>query len=228
MNAVSRIFSRYSARARAFRAGLFRQKFDIGRETRILDLGSEDGSNIASVLGGTNFLPANVYIADIDSDAIERGRANYGFKPVLLGEDGLLPFEYRFFDIVYCSSVLEHVTSRKSDIWQITSGSEFRTVAHAAQERLAKEVTRVGMRYFVQTPCRSFPIESHSWLPVVGMLPREFIVPLFKLTNRIWVKKTIPDFYLLSKTELQRLFPHAEIIEERSFGFTKSLMAIGR
>lgn len=110
-----------------------------------------------------------------------------------------LPFDAGFFDIVYCSSVLEHVTVPKSEIWELTSSSEFRKRALDSQSVFAEEIKRVGKQYFVQTPCRSFPIESHSWLPIAGILPQELAVPLFRQANKIWVKATIPDIYLLTK-----------------------------
>ena len=144
----------------------------------------------------------------------------------MLCEGEPLPFDTGFFDIVYCSSVLEHVTVPKSEIWDLRSGAKFRMRALDSQNIFAKEIKRVGRQYFVQTPCRTFPLESHSWLPAVGVMPRELTVPLFRMTNRIWVKATIPDFYLLTNDEMGTLFPEALIVAEKSFGFTKSLMAI--
>ncbi|MFM9904239.1 MAG: methyltransferase domain-containing protein [Pyrinomonadaceae bacterium] len=226
MNPIWRIFLWYSDASRAKRRRIFRSHFDIDTNTKILDLGSEDGSNIAKVLEGTAIIAENVYIADIDNAALRDARENYGFTPVLLDESGLLPFEDGFFDIVYCSSVLEHVTIPKDKVWTLTSGREFRERALESQARFAAELARIGKQYFVQTPCRSFPIESHSWLPAIALLAREIMVPLFRLTNKIWIKQTIPDFYLLSGDQLQTLFPKARIVNEKSFGLTKSLMAI--
>ena len=226
MNPVKQIFSWYSESSRSKRRQIFRQYFDIDANTKILDLGSEDGSNIACALDGTSIRPENVYVADIENEAVKDVREKYGFTPVLLEEGKPLPFETGFFDIVYCSSVLEHVTVPKSEIWELTSSREFRRRALDSQSVFAEEIKRVGKQYFVQTPCRSFPIESHSWLPVAGMLPRELTVPLFRLTNKIWVKATVPDFYLLTADELCKLFSDASIVREKSFGLTKSLMAI--
>lgn len=52
----------------------------------------------------------SVYIADIDVELVEKGSRKYGFVPVIISESGALSFEDKFFDIVYCSSVIEHVT----------------------------------------------------------------------------------------------------------------------
>jgi len=226
MKLIRKVFQRYSENARSKRRAIFREYFHIDKATRILDLGSEDGSNIANVLAGSSYDPSNVYIADIDPAAVERGAERYGFQPVKLTENGLLPFDDNYFDIVYCSSVIEHVTVKKADVWTIVSGKEFQQKALNSQQRFADDIRRVGKYYFVQTPCRTFPIESHSWLPLVGMMPRGMQVRLIRFADRFWVKKTIPDFYLLSVSELKLMFPASMMVKEKSFGFTKSLMAV--
>jgi SAM-dependent methyltransferase len=226
MNIIRDLFSKFSDSSRKSRREIFHRMFRLDYDTKILDLGSEDGSNIARLLAGYSVDPKNVFIADIDAQHVASGASRYGFTPVVLPEQGPLPFETGFFDIVYCSSTLEHVTVSKDEIWKIRSTAEFRRRALESQTSLAREISRVGKQFFLQTPCRSFPVESHSWLPLVGMLPREVAVPLFACTNRFWVKKTIPDFYLLTRGETQAMFPDALIMPERRLGFTKSWMTV--
>jgi SAM-dependent methyltransferase len=224
MNLITKVVLAASKKARQKRAEIFHKYFKIDASTKILDLGSEDGSNIASILAGTEYDAANVYIADIDNDLIQKGRENFGFTPILLDESGALPFSDVFFDIVYCSSVIEHITVPKESVW--SRQINFAATAKHHQEQFAKEIVRVGKGYFVQTPARSFPIESHSWLPFIGYLSHQTQITVFKITNSFWVKKTIPDFRLLHKSEMAELFPNAEIVSEISFGLTKSLMAV--
>ncbi len=107
----------FSAQARKKRAKLFKNYFKISKNTKILDLVSENGTNIFNVLQGTNFNLDNVYIADIDTSAIEEGKNLYGFSSILINETGNLPFTDNYFDIVYSSSVIEHTTVEKSDLW---------------------------------------------------------------------------------------------------------------
>lgn len=226
MNPIRKAFERLSASARADRARLFRECFDLDIYTKVLDLGSEDGTNIASILEGTEVRPANVFIADIDREALERGKERFGFSPAYIKEGERLPFDERYFDIVYCSSVIEHVTGPKARIWEIKSDREFRSRAWERQTAFAADIQRVGRQYFVQTPCRSFPIESHTWLPLVGILPRWILIPVMKAANAVWIKRSIPDFNLLSPLEMQKLFPEARIELETRSGMTKSIMAI--
>jgi SAM-dependent methyltransferase len=217
---------RLSAVARERRAAVFRSRFALGPRTRILDLGSADGAHVHAVLRGTRVQPHNVVIADIRESVVQRGAERFGFTPIVLKEDVDLPFEDRDFDIVHCSSVIEHVTVPKSQVWSIRSDARFRDVARARQSRFAKEIRRVGRQYFVQTPHPGFPIESHSWLPFFGYLPRRALLRLLPLSNALWIKKTAPDWCLINEPTLQRMFPEAIIVHERLFGLTKSLAAV--
>jgi SAM-dependent methyltransferase len=226
MALLIQLFQRFAARARARRASLFRDAFGLTPQTRILDLGSESGSNIRAVLAGTPVLPENTYIADIDPVVLEYGATHFGFQPVLLGENGKLPFPDGYFDIVYCSSVIEHVTLPKSEVWTTRSGREFRERSLMHQRAFAREIQRVGRQFFVQTPYRWFVLEAHSWLPFVGWLPRELIIPTLKFARKFWPKRTNPDWYLLNRRQLASMFEDAEIRDEKWLGLTKSIMAV--
>jgi len=191
-----------------------------------LDLGSETGSNIKFVLEGTKAQASNIYIADIDSLVVEKGREVFGFTPVVISESEGLPFPDGYFDIVYCSSVIEHVTIPKNSVWTMYSGAEFKSKSLERQANFSKEIRRLGKQYFVQTPYKHFLIESHSWLPFVAWLPRWLLILTLRITNTFWVKKTSPDWYLLDRKEMSALFPEAKIVEEKKWGMTKSIMAI--
>ncbi len=200
----------------------------LDERTRILDLGSEDGSHIHSVLAGTAVPPGNVFIADSDAAAVTRGATQFGYQPVVIGELSRLPFDDGHFDVVYCSSVIEHVTVPQSQVWSIRSGTDFRRLAAERQAELAREIMRVGKQYFVQTPHRGFPVESHCWLPMGGYLPRRVLMPLLAVSNRAWIKRTAPDCRLLDEGEMGALFTDAVILRERFCGLTKSIIAVRR
>jgi hypothetical protein len=227
MNGLAQIFTNASRLARGKRDIVFLSSFPwVDPETRILDLGSQDGANIARVLAGCRITPANVHVADLNVAAVTRAHQKFGFTPVVLSESGALPFPDAYFDIVYCSSVIEHVTIPKREVWSATNGRAFRSQAMAHQKAFAAELRRVSKAYFVQTPNRAFPIESHTWLPLIGYLPRRMLIPMLHLTNRIWIKRTAPDWNLLQREDMAALFPDAEIVTEKAFGMTKSFMAI--
>lgn len=228
MNKLREMVLNASRRAREKRAAIFRRHFRLDETTRVLDIGSETGENIHLVLSGTAVKPENVFIADIEADAIKQGGERFGYQTVLLDESGRLPFDDDAFDLVYCSSVIEHATVPKDKVWTLTAEKDFRDAAWKTQKFLANEIRRVGRQYFVQTPARSFPIESHSWLPFVAVLPRPALLKAMRLTNKFWIKRTAPDFNLLDAEQMQRLFPDAEIVLEKKFGLVKSIMALKR
>lgn len=225
-NPVRRIVRRFSERARAKRAEIFRSTFTIDQNTRILDLGYGGQANIKTVLEGTAARASNVYIADIDEAGVQRGSRKYGFVPVVIDETGPLPFPDQFFDIVYCSSVIEHVTVPKSKVWSTWSGRDFKRISLARQSDFAREIMRVGKRYFVQCPYKHFPIESHSLMPLFGWLPRFILIPALRVTNALWIKSTSPDWHLLNKRQMMQLFDGAQLVEEKVLGMTKSIMAV--
>jgi len=213
---------RYSSRSRARRGELFRQLVATCPTARVLDLGGSNGSYIASLE-----LDAEVFIADVDRKAVEEAATTHGFVPVPVQKDGRLPFPDHYFDVVFCSSVIEHVTVGEASAFSITDKKEFERLARNSQRAFANEVRRLGKHYFVQTPSRYFPIESHTWMPgLIVALPRAAQVSLIRRANRWWLKPSLPDFHLLSARELQSFFPDAHIVRERSFGLTKSLIAV--
>lgn len=118
------------------------------------------------------------------------------------------------FDVVYSNSVIEHVGN------------------YEQQRQMAKEVQRVGQRYFLQTPNRYFPIEPHFLFPFFQFLPLSIQVWLMtrfhigcrkKVTKQKAIQK-VTSIRLLSKKELIELFPNATIVDEKFLGLTKSFI----
>ena len=61
MNMIAKVGQFFSSKARKKRTEIFRRYFLIDQNTKILDLGSETGSNIKNVIEGTSVRPENVY-----------------------------------------------------------------------------------------------------------------------------------------------------------------------
>jgi 2-polyprenyl-3-methyl-5-hydroxy-6-metoxy-1,4-benzoquinol methylase len=125
-------------------------------------------------------------------------------------------FADREFDVVFSNSVIEHVGSRED------------------QRRMANEIRRVGKCYFVQTPNRGFPLEPHFMFPFFQFLPIPCRAKLLQKFNLGWIAR-VPDYEsaklvvqsirLLTRRDLEQMFPEAEILEERLLGLTKSFVA---
>src|SRR4051795_11554414 len=90
-----------------------------------------------------------------------------------------LPYDDGAFDLVYASSVIEHVPPPR-------------------RAAFAAEVRRVGRGLYVQTPAYSFPIEPHSLLPFAHWLPAAARRPYWRLgAQGVW-----EDIDLLGRSEL--------------------------
>lgn len=94
---------------------------------------------------------------------------------------------------------------------------------------------RFGIKYFVQTPNKWFPVEPHLLTPFIHYLPkslqrrllRNFTVWGLVTRPTVWeCENFLREIRLLGYKEFRRLFPKAEIRRERFLGWTKSLIAI--
>jgi ubiquinone/menaquinone biosynthesis C-methylase UbiE len=137
------------------------------------------------------------------------------------GDGRALPFRDGAFDVVFSNSVIEHVGDA------------------ASQRCFAAEVARVGRAYWVQTPNRWFPIEQHLLTPFLHWLPQRWqrrLVPRFNLwrllvrvsadRRQYYIEHYLSEIRLLSVAGLRELFPDAQIVRERFWGWTKSLVAM--
>jgi SAM-dependent methyltransferase len=205
-----RLLHPISRHFRARRMATFLQALQPTRETRILDVGGTPATWSA--------LPVRPKVVILNMP-----RESEAFDGLLcVGGDGCaLPFSDQSFDIVFSNSVIEHVGS-----WE-------------KQERFAAEVARVGRRYWVQTPNRYFPIETHVLTPFLHWLPRSWqmkIAPRFTVWSMLtsisreqrewYIRHFLNDIRLLDTGQMTQLFPDARMIQERAGGFVKSLIAV--
>ncbi len=186
---LARVASPLAARARARRHARFFALAQLAPGARVLDVGC--GS-----LGLRALEPA-LDITGVDVLAVP----GYPGPFVRANAAEGLPFADRSFDLVYCSSVIEHV-------------------APAYRAAFAAELRRVGRGWFVQTPARSFPIEPHSLLPGAHWLPA-------RLRRRYWrlgAAGEWEEISLLSRSELEALFGPA--LPERFGPLVKSWVCV--
>jgi SAM-dependent methyltransferase len=221
---LRRLAARSSAACRVRRARLFVERLQPTEDDRILDLGGGSGGHIAEIVP----YRSNVTIGELDAEALRRAAQTYGFGGLHVDGGETFPAVDGEYDVVFCSSVIEHVTGPKEIAYHTEDAAQFAASARAAQANFAAEIRRVAKRYFVQTPYKYFPIEQHSFLPFfVVLLPRRWQVRLMRfLSAHGWLKPVYPDFRLLTVKEMRALFPDAEIVLERYCGFVKSIVAI--
>jgi len=204
------------------RFDLFLNVIEIRKGDLIVDLGGGYGELME--LFGEDKSDYEILIADISKSSLKEARKK-GFKTLLLKEPDPLPFNDQEVDVIFCNSVIEHCTVPKSSMWAITDNDLFKDKAFKVQSFFAQEIERISKSYFVQTPSISFPIESHTLFPFAAKLSRPYQISLIKFLNNFWVKKTSPDWNLLTKSEMKSLFPNGNIIEKKWLGFPKEIIA---
>jgi SAM-dependent methyltransferase len=184
---LARLAGPFATRARARRHAAFFPP--LPADSRILDLG-------CGALGLRALEP--------DRDITGCDLADHaGYPGPFVRADAAegLPFADGEFDLVYCSSVIEHVPP-------------------ARRAAFAKELRRVGRGWFVQSPARSFPIEPHALLPGAHWLP----VGLRRRYWRLGAAGEWEEISLLSRAEMEALFGPAR--PERVGPLTKSWVSL--
>lgn len=125
-------------------------------------------------------------------------------------------FADQSFDIAFSNSVIEHLYN-----WD-------------NQCKMACEVKRVARHHFIQTPNYWFPIEPHWVFPFFQYLPKPIRILLTRIKK--WghihrapdmneAKRQVSEIRLLTKKEMQRLFPESQIYCEKFMGLNKSFIS---
>jgi len=166
-------------------------------------------TRILDIGGSLSFwrgLPVQVTVLNLDPNVAHR-----------VADARNLPFADRSFDIAFSNSLIEHVGDYQDQV------------------ACAREIARVGVRYYVQTPNQRFPIEPHLLVPFIHWLPLRWRKLLVRLTP--WAILTHPDrrtidellsTRMLTAKEMKQLFPDAELSSERFCGLCKSFIATRR
>jgi len=176
-------------------------------ETTLLDVGITNDPRADS-----NFFeklypyPHNITAVGLE-DASFLEREYPGLK--FVQANGLnLPFADKSFDLVVAFAVVEHVGSRKR------------------QKHFIHELCRVGRVCCVTTPNRWFPVEFHTAIPLIHLLPKAwFHAILRRLGHGFWANED--NLNLLSSKELSEFFPLGAKVREAHFkllGLTSNLV----
>lgn len=186
----------------------FRHLFGLTPETRILDVGGYEFNWM--------LLPFSPCVTLLNL-SVPRERERESNFALVVADGKHLPFKNGAFDLVYSNSVIEHLGSFEN------------------QQLFAAECQRVGHGYYVQTPNKLFFVEPHLITPFIHWLPRR-IQRLLLRNFTVWGWITRPssrycesfmnEVRLLNRTDLQQLFPDADIIHERFLGLSKSIIAV--
>ena len=182
------------------------------RPLRILDVGGvevywKDKRKLIS-------RPTEITLINLDAETFVKP----GFISLCANACHMPEFADNSFDVIHSNSVIEHVGQ-----W-------------SNMMSMAKEIRRIAPNYFVQTPYFWFPVEPHARTPFLHWLPEslKFRIVMARKCRPYWSKaatvdhamRTIQSSTLLDEGMFSALFPDANIVPEKVFGITKSLMAI--
>jgi len=167
----------------------------FNRKVRILDLGGTQ--DYWEMMEYTD--PNLIEVTLINLEDIQVSLPN--FRAIKLDIFKLNNSEFINFDIIFSHSLIEHVD----------------------HERFAKLVINSGKPYFIQTPNKHFPIEPHFMIPLFQYFPLWLKVWCVK-NFRKELEPEVESINLLTKEELERLFPNSIISGGKLFIFTQSFV----
>ena len=147
-------FTSLSKVSRRRKLGLFYRTFQPNEYTRILDVGAEinpTGERGLQLID-TYRWKHNLTALNLSKDHICQIKRHYPQIEAVVGDACHLPWPDKYFDVVYSNAVIEHVGD------------------YERQKQMAREIMRVGKRWFVCTPNRWYPFEFHLRLPLVTWL----------------------------------------------------------
>ena len=171
---------------------------------RLLDLGVTPDTSLPD----SNFLErwyphcGDITMASVeDCSALEAVFPGTHFVRIQPGQ--ALPFPEAYFDVGFCSAVLEHVGGT------------------AQQRFVLQELLRTCRSVFLTTPDRAFPIEVHTFLPVLHWLPKDLHRRLLRWLGRsFWAEEA--NLNLLTQRELGQLVATALAATRRSASWSIS------
>jgi hypothetical protein len=196
---------------RAKRMEAFYRALSITPRTKILDVG---GSCFVWQIAADHGLPQIEHITLLNvyqEDGVLPSNVRW-----IVGDGCKLPFADGEFDVVFSNSVIEHLGSLDSQL------------------SFASEIRRVGRSYWVQTPDPRFFVEPHYLSPFVHWLPMDLrrrvtrhatTWGLLERPTQEEIDERLKEIRLISAKEFTRMFPDAEIMNERCVGMPKSLIA---
>jgi hypothetical protein len=197
-----------SNRLRSKRFGRFERLTDsLPRPLRIVDLGGTPEFWEQRGWAGRD----DVLITIVNIQPRVSRHANC--RPVYGDVTELSRFADHSFDVAFSNSVIEHLFTFEQ------------------QAAMAKELQRLAPTFWLQTPNYWFPIEPHFHMPGWQWLPLRVRKAIIRRWRCGWrgpcpdadqADEVVREVRLMTRNQLQLLFPNAAIVPERFGGLVKS------
>lgn len=131
----------------------------------------------------------------------------------VVGDGCAMSIKNNLFDIVHSNATIEHVGSYKNQV------------------NFIRECVRVSKKYtFITTPNRFFPMDFHSKIPLINLLPKNIFRKILKLFGDNFFSKE-ENLNLLSKNEIKMMLNELQInnfkiIENRFLGLVSNFLLV--
>lgn len=200
----------WRVRGRIFR--LFLDTFSPNERTKVLDVGVM-GDAMSEEIESNYFerlYPHPEMVTGVTPEDPSRLQKQFPLSRFTRADGRALPFGDQSFDIVFSGAVIEHVGSREN------------------QRQFVREACRVGRNVFITTPNRFFPVEAHSYLPLISYFPPRVFRGILSTVGLHELAKE-EKLNLLTEHELLQLFDSAaqpRIVRIRLCLLTQNLVGI--
>lgn len=201
-----------SLKARRAMFELFMSRLDVTPESLVVDVGVTPDESLADSNAFEQFYPWTDRVTATSFEDAGRLEERFPGLTFVRTDGNTLPFPDDAFDIAYSSAVLEHVGGP------------------AAQRRYLTELIRVSRQFFVAVPNRWFPLELHTFIPVLHWLPKRLHRRLLRLLGKdFWAEEG--NLNLVGAGAMLRLFPSGTDVhfhKHRLLGMPSNVIAYGR
>lgn len=209
---LSGIRSRFANEARRRMFALFMDAIKPTSETSVLDLGVTPDESLSESNFFEKLYPFKNRITAASIEDAHCMEKNYPGLQFVRIQPGKLPFADNEFDVVFCSAVIEHVGDRES------------------QRNFVQESLRVSRQFFFTTPNRQFPLDFHTFLPLLHWLPQPLHQSVLRRMGLDFWAKT-ENLNLLTPQAFLDLFPPCDdlhLFNYRLFGLPSNIVVYGR
>ncbi len=162
---LDQIFKKILLKSRINIFNIFLQNIKFNKNSKILDVGT------APILESHENIIFHQYkwknnITGFSNQNCNILKKKFKLNKFIQGNAKNIKLKKNSFDISFCSATIEHVGNYKS------------------QKKLISELFRVSSKYvFLTTPNRSFPIDFHTKLPLIHLLPKKIHRKILKFLN---------------------------------------------
>lgn len=191
---------------------ILKKIFKFKKSTKILDVGTTPSLDPHENMILNNF-KSKKNISCLSNQNLKKLKYQYPLTSFFHGDGRKMRFKKNKFDIVFSSATLEHVGSYQN------------------QSKFINECYRVSKNLiFITTPNRNYPIDFHTKLPFLHLLPKEIHRNILKFFGEKYLSKE-KNLNLLSKKDLNEMchklnIRNFKIFKVRLFFFVSNLILV--